>query len=669
MLRNAHRRFTAIAVAVALSAPVVAQAEEAPVALPAAQPVAVNEVREDPRVAYIGDRLVLRPVGFTPTKMEWVVDGTLVKTCEFPNGFEASECGLVLDFPAGTMVELVSYSQSSKRIVPLVVTDPAEGFGFAGTQETTVDREVGQAIALRAGEKLPAESSTIVWRRADQVLKTCELGSLEDVEKCSYTPSEADEGAIIDVQLVYRSRVVSTLTANVGTIKPVPGSDVPEDGKQADMYVPVYPQAYARTGHGGSTHTPTFDLSHDGLTFERQPAPAGTTFEVLAGPATVDPDGRLTVVAPKEKKTGEKVPVTVKVTYPDGSTDITTVEFLLVENLLADKYDPAYEQGRTAAKGKTITVHQVAEPTMPGVEYSVVEPEGGFGGWLVGVDKLTGTLTLTAPKNSNAPLTVKVRAIYADASSDDLTTTAHVNSGNDDASKYVPSQAEPVIAAPGESRSVTPKGTLPGSTFDLVGDGGLEKVSVDKATGRTDFTVPADAKPDALYLPVMDVTYPDGSQNRVATPVRVTSLAQDAKPAWGTLTVAFNRSAEVEQTGTVPDGTTFGLLESFSPAGWHVRIDETTGRLTATTSRDVNPGATLKIPVVVTYADRSQRQIEVPAEVVKNRWLKINDTLGSSNVDWIALAVSVVVSLVLSLAASRYAHQFVDQIKQQLNLR
>ncbi|MDK8795003.1 YPDG domain-containing protein [Corynebacterium sp. MSK041] len=668
-MRSAHRRITAIAVAmtVGLCVPSFTMHVGGPHGF---GPAVAQAQQAEPRVVYIGDRVVLRPIDYTPTKQEWVVGGTVVKSCEFPNGFDASSCALRIDYPAGTRIDLVSYSPTHESTIPLVVKDPAAGFGFAGTQETTVSREVGETVALRVDEELPPAANTIVWRRGAQVVKKCQVASAADVAACSYTLGAEDEGKEVTVDLLYRNRAVSTLTINVGAVTPEPGEDEPEDATLADTHEPVYPPSFAHVGQGGSSHAPTFNVVHGGVTFNRQPTPEGTSFEVVSGTAVVDAEGKLTVLTPPGMQVGEKIPVTVKVTYADGSFDTVVVEFLLVGDLMAEKYSPAYEENRTAAKGKTITVHQVGEASMPEVEYFVVEPAEGFRGWLVGIDKNTGALRLTAPEEDATPLTVTVHAVYPDASVDELTATVRINPEGSDASQFLPSQPVPIIVAPGEAGSFTPQGLPSGTTFDSVSDGGLENLTVDRGTGQTDFTMPRDAVPDALYLPTMDVLYSDGSDNRIATPVHVSSLAQKARPKWGAITVRAGRSASAAQTGTVPAGTTFALPRSFTPEGWHVRIDATTGHLTVTTTRNATPENHITIPVIVTYSDGSHREVAVEAEMTGGgQGSSISDRLRLSTLDWVGLAMTLLVGILTTLAASQRALQLVEKINRQLQAR
>lgn len=633
-------------------------------------PAVAHAQENEPRAVYIGDRVVLKPIDYTPTKQEWVVGGNVVKTCEFPDGFDASSCALRVDFPAGTRIDLVSYSPTHESTIPLVVKDPASGFGFAGTQDTTLSLEVGETVTLRADEELPPAANTIVWRRADQVVKKCQVTSSADVAACTYLLGADDEGATVSVDLLYRNRVVSTLSVNVGKVKPVPGDGAPEDVPLADTHEPVYPPAFSRVGKGGNTHTPSFNVAYEGEIFERQPTPEDTTFEVVSGPAAVDAEGKLTVLSPPGMRAEEKFPVTVKVTYSDGSVDTVKVEFLLVEALMADKNSPRYETNRTAAKGKSITVHQIGAPSISDVEFSVVEPADGFQGWLVSIDKTTGELRLTSPEEKGGPLTVTVNAVYSDASTDELSATIHFNADSSNASEFPPAQHDTIIVSPGSPGSFTPQDLPSGTTFDSVSDGGLEDLTVDRETGKTDFIMPRGAVPDSLYLPTMDVLYLDGSENRVATPVHVASLAQSARPHWDKIAVTPGRKTKAEQTGTVPEGTTFQLQKSFRAEGWSVRIDEKTGALTVTTARSEKPAKKIEIPLVVTYRDRAQRVVKVEAErQAGSLGSSISYKLGISTMDWIGLAVTIFLMLLTSLVVSQRTLEIAEKIKRQLQAR
>lgn len=673
MLTSARRSIAAataalgVATAMSLCAPLVAVPG---VPAPAFMGPATAAAQENRQVLYIGDTVRLATRGYTPTQMEWFVEGELVKSCEINDEVRTEDCTLYLDYPAGTKIDVVTDSDSGPRRTLLVVKDPAEGLGIAGTREDTVTRTVGDTITLRADQEPPAGPKKIIWRRGNEVLKECEVASAADIKACSYTLTDQDDTSTVTAEFHYKNHVAARLVVHVGEIAPAPGEDTPAEDKQASIYTPHYAEAVARRGGAGGSHAPTFTQVRDGETFTNQPVPEGTTFEVISGPATVAPDGRVTLTAPEGLAPGETVPVTVKITYPDGSTDTTEVVFTLAEKLQSDIFAPAYEGERKAAQGKTITVRQSAEPSLTDVEFHVVEPAGGFGGWFVGIDKATGALTLTAPPAGGGPLTLTVRAVYADASTDELSVTVGLNSSSTDAGRYIPSPPGTIIVEAGGSGSFTPVGVPEGSTFDLVNDGNLAKIAVDHDTGRTDFTVPENAVPDATYLPTVDVVYPDGSENRVATPIHVASVAMRSKPAWDELRLSAGSRAFLEQTGSVPAGTTFGLPRSFTVKGWEVRIHETTGRLTVRAAKDLPAGSRLTIPVVVTFSDKSQR--EIPVKVVAEegaRGSSISESFASSRGNLIGLAVTVLLSLLLSLAASQRTQQILENIQRTLQGR
>ena len=66
-----------------------------------------------------------------------------------------------------------------------------------------------------------------------------------------------------------------------------------------------------------------------------------------------------------------------------------------------------------------------------------------------------------------------------------------------------------------------------------------------------------------------------------------------------------------------PAGATFALAASFDADGWQASVDPKTGAITAARNGDEEDPQAALIPVVVTFADGSQRVVEVPATTVR----------------------------------------------------
>ncbi|MFZ8531229.1 YPDG domain-containing protein, partial [Staphylococcus aureus] len=66
--------------------------------------------------------------------------------------------------------------------------------------------------------------------------------------------------------------------------------------------------------------------------------PPGTNFEIPKDrvpegwTVTVDPDGKVSVTPPADVTPGTEVDIPVKVTYPDGSTEETSVKVIIISD-------------------------------------------------------------------------------------------------------------------------------------------------------------------------------------------------------------------------------------------------------------------------------------------------------------------------------------------------
>ncbi|PNZ34943.1 YPDG domain-containing protein, partial [Staphylococcus lutrae] len=129
------------------------------------------------------------------------------------------------------------------------------------------------------------------------------------------------------------------------------------------------------------------------------------------------------------------VPVTV--TYPDGSTDTTTVRVTVDPND-AQENTPGYNEGRTKPS-MPVTVPQTGDTTIPtGSRFEVPGGSNIPTGWTATIDPNTGAVTVTPPADATpgTSVDVPVTVTYPDGSTD--TTTVRVTVDPNDAQENTP---------------------------------------------------------------------------------------------------------------------------------------------------------------------------------------------------------------------------------------
>ncbi|MFV5939110.1 YPDG domain-containing protein, partial [Mammaliicoccus sciuri] len=229
-------------------------------------------------------------------------------------------------------------------------------------------------------------------------------------------PADATEGttAEIPVEVTYPDKSKDTATAKVQVVKNDAQNNDPNYGNEP---TPTKPGKAVDVPQTGDT-----DL------------PAGTTYEIPDGAdipdgwtATVDPNtGVVTVTPPANASNGDIANIPVKVKYPDGSSDDTTVPVKVVSNQ-ANDYTPGYED-QTTIPGKTIKITQTGDETLPKGTKFEIPAENVPDGWDVHVDPGTGELSVTAPGEDNVLIKVLVR--YPDGTSEEISAFIEVNTPN-----------------------------------------------------------------------------------------------------------------------------------------------------------------------------------------------------------------------------------------------
>ena len=401
-----------------------------------------------------------------------------------------------------------------------------------------------------------------------------------------------------------------------------------------------YKDSYVQAGKTNLSRTPIANVNRDGIEYEGQPLPAGTKFSTESHEGTVDPDtGVVTVKAPLRTPAGETITVPVHFTYPDGTKGEADAVFHVDAGAQNEMYEPAYQEGLGAQPGKTVVV-PLRDGTFPVNkdgenigQYALapVYDENGkqlgvakaYKGWDVSIDPDTGAVYATAPEENPEQITVPVTVLYSDGTVSDKdnepTVFARIAALKGQSladSTEAAGYGKPFFDADGNIR-MFPTGSMPpGATFEQTGLTALP-VEVDPETGAITVKVSEDAPVGANFDIPLKLTLPDGSVQEITVPVSTKSEAANQVVSWSPVKVTEAGTPVTVAPRQAPAGTTYALAASFDAQGWQVSVDPKTGEITVARNGDEDDPQAALIPVVVTFADGSQRVVEVPATTVR----------------------------------------------------
>ena len=346
-----------------------------------------------------------------------------------------------------------------------------------------------------------------------------------------------------------------------------------------------------------------------------KPLPGGTKYSKVDGPAwaTVDPDtGAVTADIPADAAPGD-YQVTVKVTYPDGTTENTTVTIKVAQQ--KDVYDPKYKDPNPSEAGKTLVVpgpkNSDGNPLPGGTKYS----KDSGPDWAT-VNPDTGAVTANIPADATPgdyPVTVKVT--YPDGTTDNTTVTIHVAQQKE---VYDPKYSDPNPSEVGKTLVVPgPKNSdgkqLPGGTKYSKVDGPAW-ATVDPDTGAVTAKIPADATPGD-YPVTVKVTYPDGKTENTTVTIHVAKqdVVYDPRyrnpsptPAGGSVKIP---SPQDSHGAPIPAGTTYTKVQG--PDWVSVSPD---GSITANIPLNAAPGS-YRVGIRVDYPDGTSETIYTDIKV------------------------------------------------------
>ena len=401
-----------------------------------------------------------------------------------------------------------------------------------------------------------------------------------------------------------------------------------------------YKDSYVQAGKTNSSRQPIATIDRDGIEYKGQPLPAGTKFSTKSAEGTVDPDtGVVTVKAPLRTPAGETIEVPVDFTYPDGTTGKATAVFHVDVGAQNEAYKPAYQEGLGAQPGKTVVV-PLLDGTFPvnkdgeNIGQYALAPvfddkgnelgaDKAYKGWDVSIDPDTGNIYATAPEEHPEQITVPVTVLYSDGTVSDKdnepTVFARIAALKGQSladSTEAAGYGKPFFDADGNIR-MFPTGSMPpGATFEQTGLTALP-VEVDPETGAITVKVSEDAPVGANFDIPLKLTLPDGSAQEITVPVSTKSEAANQVVSWRPVKVTEAGTPVTVAPSQAPAGTTYALAASFDAQGWQVSVDPKTGEITVARNGDEDDPQAALIPVVVTFADGSQRVVEVPATTVR----------------------------------------------------
>ena len=439
-----------------------------------------------------------------------------------------------------------------------------------------------------------------------------------------------------------------------------------------------YKDSYVQAGKTNSSRQPIATIDRDGIEYKSQPLPAGTKFSTKSAEGTVDPDtGVVTVKAPLRTPAGETIEVPVDFTYPDGTTGKATAVFHVDVGAQNEAYKPAYQEGLGAQPGKTVVV-PLLDGTFPvnkdgqNIGQYALAPvfddkgnelgaDKAYNGWDISIDPDTGNICATAPEEHPEQITVPVTVLYSDGTVSDKdnepTVFARIAALKGQSladSTEAAGYGKPFFDADGNIR-MFPTGSMPpGATFEQTGLTALP-VEVDPETGAITVKVSEDAPVGANFDIPLKLTLPDGSAQEITVPVSTKSEAANQVVSWRPVKVTEAGTPVTVAPSQAPAGTTYALAASFDAQGWQVSVDPKTGEITVARNGDEDDPQAALIPVVVTFADGSQRVVEVPATTVRG-------TAAVANVEYPRVVINAGQTAILRPSAAGASFSLVKPI-------
>lgn len=463
-------------------------------------------------------------------------------------------------------------------------------------------------------------------------------------------PADKQPGEVIEgkIKVIYPDGSEDIVPIKVTVATPSPSK--PADTANID---PLYSEKLGKPGDTVTVGMPTFvDKNNQSLL-----PPADTTYEKASGDIEVGADGNVVVTIPADKRDGDEVTGSVKVTYPDGSFDIAPVRVRVAEPQPENKDKDSFEPHYPEKKGKPGETVDLGTPDFYDEDGKKVIPPKDTTFEKVGnddkitVDPKTGKVTIKIPDDAPVGSKVegKVKIKYPDGSSEEITVTVTVTKPiekKQDGDTYdkllTPSYAEkqgqpkekvdvgtPTFTDKDGNEVVPPQGT----TYEGIDpDTGVE---LDKTTGHLFVTIPEGKQKGDVVEVRVRVKYPDNTTEEIVAKVIVsepapskkddpsvpqTNFADDLTPKYAE---KKGKKGETVNVGTPdytnkdgapvlpPDGTTYERVGDDT----NVTVDPNTGKVTIKIPDDKNPGDVVTAKVKVKYPDKTTEEVDVKVVV------------------------------------------------------
>ncbi|MCD8916504.1 YPDG domain-containing protein, partial [Staphylococcus simulans] len=262
-----------------------------------------------------------------------------------------------------------------------------------------------------------------------------------------------------------------------------------------------------------------------------------------------------------------EVPVTV--TYPDGTKDHTTVTITVLPQPDADVFTPNYNDSQVNP-GQAVVIPQTGDRVPAGSTFEVVNNSGKDHGWTATVDKTTGLVTVTAPKDAleGDKTTVKVVVTYPDGTKDtvEVTVTAH---------DTIAPEAPVVNPIEAGAKVITGTGKEPGTKVTVTFPDGSTVTTQVGPDGKWTVDVPANVvlkDGDTVNAVSIDKA---GNTSKITTATVKDTVAPDAPVVnpieAGAKVITGTAEPGTKVTVTFPDGST--VTTQVGPDGkWTVDV-------------------------------------------------------------------------------------------------